>query len=291
MNNSILYHFLFLRIILDLIVLILYFICSIVIKILKKYSQKYVSKNSTLFYKILQLNSNDSFYNINCMNFDNNCTSKKDFDRSYDDKYIYSLVCSDPHFFEKIIYQVNYNIERYNNYLNEFNSLINNTNLYINSNKTNKISSILKFFKQSDLKQIERQKCESIKLKVPTAITVTVHSSYTSPQGRNSYYHANYYNHIDLSNFLILYYDLELKKQSKNYQRSLMTNSLRYNILKRDGFKCCICGATANDGAKLEVDHIVPISKGGKTVPENLRTLCQACNSGKKDKYDYNGIN
>lgn len=291
MNNSILYYFLLLRIILDLVVLIAYLICSIVINILKKYGIKYVSKNSTLICKILQLNSNYSFYNITCMNFDNNCTSKKDFDRSYDDQYIYNLVCSDPHYFERIIYQVNYNIKNYNNYLNEFNSLINDATLYINNDKHNKISSILKFFNQSDLIQIERQKCENIKLKVSTAVTVTIHSRYTSPQGRNSYYHANYYNHIDLNNFLILYYDSERKKQNKNYQRSLMTNSLRYNILKRDGFKCCICGATANDGAKLEVDHIIPISKGGKTVPENLRTLCQACNSGKKDKYDYNGIN
>ena len=53
-----------------------------------------------------------------------------------------------------------------------------------------------------------------------------------------------------------------------------MTDSLRYDVLKRDGFRCVICGRTAEDGVKLHVDHIKPVSKGGKTEYENLRTLC-----------------
>ena len=65
-----------------------------------------------------------------------------------------------------------------------------------------------------------------------------------------------------------------------------MTESLIYEVLKRDGYKCKICGVSASDGAKLEVDHIIPISKGGKTVIDNLQTLCRSCNRGKSDK-DY----
>lgn len=74
-------------------------------------------------------------------------------------------------------------------------------------------------------------------------------------------------------------------------ERSKMSQSLRYNILQRDGFRCQICGASAAQGAKLEVDHIIPISKGGLTVPQNLRTLCENCNRGKRDKYNPKGIN
>ena len=70
-----------------------------------------------------------------------------------------------------------------------------------------------------------------------------------------------------------------------------MTNSLRYDVMKRDGFKCVLCGASQKDGAKLHVDHIKPIAKGGKTEMSNLRTLCDRCNSGKRDKYDSQGIN
>ncbi len=56
--------------------------------------------------------------------------------------------------------------------------------------------------------------------------------------------------------------------------------------MRRDGFKCQICGSTAKDGVKLHVDHIIPVSKGGKTEPKNLRTLCDRCNLGKSDKIE-----
>ena len=70
-----------------------------------------------------------------------------------------------------------------------------------------------------------------------------------------------------------------------------MTADLRYNVMKRDGFRCVLCGRDASDGVKLHVDHIVPIAKGGKTIKSNLRTLCEDCNIGKKDKYDHFGVN
>ncbi len=61
---------------------------------------------------------------------------------------------------------------------------------------------------------------------------------------------------------------------------------LRYDILKRDSFKCVICGQSpaTNHNTTLHIDHIVPFSKGGKTNIENLRTLCKHCNLGKSDK-------
>lgn len=59
--------------------------------------------------------------------------------------------------------------------------------------------------------------------------------------------------------------------------------SLRYKVLCRDKFSCVICGASPAKslGVELHVDHIIPWSKGGATVEENLRTLCSACNLGK----------
>lgn len=59
---------------------------------------------------------------------------------------------------------------------------------------------------------------------------------------------------------------------------------LRYQVLVRDGFRCVLCGASPATtlGCELHVDHIVPYSKGGRTVFENLRALCSACNLGKR---------
>ncbi len=60
---------------------------------------------------------------------------------------------------------------------------------------------------------------------------------------------------------------------------------LRFKVLQRDNFKCCMCGATpAKDpSVELHIDHIVPWSKGGETVIDNLQTLCSKCNLGKTD--------
>jgi hypothetical protein len=64
-------------------------------------------------------------------------------------------------------------------------------------------------------------------------------------------------------------------------EKNKMTPSIRYAIFARDGFACQICGRLKSDGAVLHVDHIVPVSRGGKTEDSNLRTLCSDCNHGK----------
>ncbi len=60
---------------------------------------------------------------------------------------------------------------------------------------------------------------------------------------------------------------------------------LRFLVLSRDNFKCCICGASPakNPEITLEVDHIFPWDKGGETTEENLQTLCFDCNRGKSN--------
>ena len=64
-----------------------------------------------------------------------------------------------------------------------------------------------------------------------------------------------------------------------------ISDKLRYQVLKRDNFKCCACGASpAKDpSVELHIDHIVPYSKGGETAIDNLQTLCSKCNLGKSD--------
>lgn len=79
-------------------------------------------------------------------------------------------------------------------------------------------------------------------------------------------------------------------EETKKQERKIMNYDIRYNVLKRDNYSCQICGATAKDGAKLQVDHIIPISKGGKTVMSNLQTLCEQCNIGKSNKTDDDDI-
>ena len=69
-------------------------------------------------------------------------------------------------------------------------------------------------------------------------------------------------------------------------QRSLMTRKLRDFIKERDHFTCCNChnSTHAEPNLLLEIDHIIPVAKGGCTVEENLQTLCWKCNRAKSDK-------
>lgn len=67
-------------------------------------------------------------------------------------------------------------------------------------------------------------------------------------------------------------------------RREPVSPKLRFTILKRDGYKCRLCGASAGDGIKLEIDHVLPVAKGGKSEEENLWVLCQPCNAGKSDQ-------
>ena len=62
-----------------------------------------------------------------------------------------------------------------------------------------------------------------------------------------------------------------------------MTQALREEIAVRDNYTCQICGKYMPDGVGLHIDHIVPISKGGKSIPSNLQVLCSKCNGKKSD--------
>ncbi|MGL5189080.1 MAG: HNH endonuclease [Cetobacterium sp.] len=69
-------------------------------------------------------------------------------------------------------------------------------------------------------------------------------------------------------------------------QRTLMTKKLREFIKTRDNFTCCNCDNSTEiePNLLLEIDHIIPVSKGGETIEENLQTLCWKCNRAKSNK-------
>lgn len=79
-------------------------------------------------------------------------------------------------------------------------------------------------------------------------------------------------------------YECTIKEYNCSEQRKLMTPVLRKKIMVRDNYTCQICGKYMPDGVGLEIDHIVPVAKGGKTVPSNLQVLCTKCNRSKSDK-------
>lgn len=75
-------------------------------------------------------------------------------------------------------------------------------------------------------------------------------------------------------------------RKSAAGQRALMTSSLRALIKHRDNHTCCICSISVarEPHLLLEVDHIIPVSRGGMSTPDNLQTLCWKCNRTKSNK-------
>lgn len=60
-------------------------------------------------------------------------------------------------------------------------------------------------------------------------------------------------------------------------RRRVWSDEERRFILERDGWRCVYCGSTD----ELEIDHIVPFSRGGACSVENSQVLCRSCNASK----------
>lgn len=92
----------------------------------------------------------------------------------------------------------------------------------------------------------------------------------------------------NLEDFIFYLNDLITFRKSIAGQRALMTTRLREKIKTRDNYQCCNCSLSIEDERNLllEIDHIIPLSKGGITTEENLQTLCWRCNRSKGSKLE-----
>jgi len=80
--------------------------------------------------------------------------------------------------------------------------------------------------------------------------------------------------------------ELDAKNPRVIAQKFIGKKDIRQFIIGRD--KYCLCCGTTD---RLSIDHVIPISKGGLNIIDNLQTLCVSCNSKKRDKIiDYRGL-
>lgn len=116
--------------------------------------------------------------------------------------------------------------------------------------------------------------------------------NYTSPTNRKSYSNSIILDEERLEDFADFLNNLIAYRKSAKFQRQLMTPRLRESILVRDKHTCMTCGISTQKEAHLllEVDHIMPISKGGITIETNLQTLCWKCNRTKGAKVLDNSV-
>ncbi|MDQ1815675.1 HNH endonuclease [Massilia sp. CCM 9210] len=90
----------------------------------------------------------------------------------------------------------------------------------------------------------------------------------------------------NLDKFIAYLSDVVKFRNSVAGQRALMTSSLREKIKQRDNYTCQGCRLSAHQVTNLllEIDHIIPLARGGMTCESNLQTLCWKCNRTKGAK-------
>lgn len=108
---------------------------------------------------------------------------------------------------------------------------------------------------------------------------------YISPGGNSRYQYAYVLNIPHLEELIEYIAGRIQYRNSAVAQRRLMTPTFRKHIIKRDKYTCqnpkCNNSVRNEPNLLLEVDHIIPISRGGKTTEDNLQTLCWRCNRSK----------
>lgn len=75
----------------------------------------------------------------------------------------------------------------------------------------------------------------------------------------------------------------EIGEINPEYEKELRLKTFEQAKTPDGGYVCAGCGRKFFNKIPLQVDHIVPMSRGGKTVPENLQILCRSCNGEKSD--------
>lgn len=114
----------------------------------------------------------------------------------------------------------------------------------------------------------------------------TYNMQYISDGGNSSMEARVIFNLGNLEKFINYLSDHIKWRKSVAGQRALMTPSLRESIKARDHYTCCYCDNSPEKEPNLllEIDHIIPLSKGGMTEVDNLQTLCWKCNRSKGAK-------
>lgn len=250
-----------------------------------KRKEAIVLESSAYYHKVESLNDRYSFkkdiFDDGCFDYNYVFDTKQKYDR-YSVKDIMDILLQEKlQVFEQAIKDVDINKNEYKKYCAEFEKL--------HSEITEEECKAYKIRYDWYLKT-EQTLVEEITKKPILELRVYCRKEYTSPAGRNHYELEKIYHDREIREMVKAARECETYRASEEYRRRLersrITAKVRYQVMRRDQFRCQICGARAEDGVRLHVDHINPVSKGGTSDMSNLRTLCDRCNLGKGDSVE-----
>ena len=75
----------------------------------------------------------------------------------------------------------------------------------------------------------------------------------------------------------------EIGKYDPDYEKELRNIAFEASKDTNGFYVCAGCGRKDKTRIYFQVDHIIPMNKGGKSISENLQILCRSCNAKKSD--------
>ena len=243
--------------------------------------EKKVLESSDKIKKINEINHKYLFKHVNeNMEIYKSYDNKSNFNRTTPSQILAYEVRNKILTYSRLLEDLKHNTETADEYISEINKI--NDEKFTNYHEDIKIS-------KKRYTAIENRLYQSrIYSNFFKDVKVTVTMRYSSPKGQVVLYKNAEFNLNDLK---AAYRSVSRKKLSKDVydkivkvERGLISDELRFDVFRRDNYRCKICGSSSDQGVQLHVDHVVPISKGGKSDFDNLQTLCERCNIGKSNK-------
>lgn len=243
--------------------------------VFRRYAYSFVDKHSILLKQVNNINKKYNFYTLNNLNLSHSYDNEHFYDDiSEEDYLIYQLQFISQNVSD-YINQAHVNKERYMQYIKEINSI----SIFGQYDKD--INKLLK--KEANKLEKRRYKRLLMHPQVEFYIEITLYR--TDINGKVFEKKENIFNERQIISLI-----RRVKNKRGNYfndneiwdaicrvERGKVSNKLRFAIYKRDGYRCRYCHRSDRE-VPLEIDHIIPISKGGKSEYDNLQTLCHDCN-------------
>lgn len=244
---------------------------------------KFVWKNSICLKRLQEINNRYIFYPRIKLDQSHTYDNEKYYDTiSCTDYLIYQLQYIEKSVLEQIR-KLNFNQQQYTQYLDEVKSIMQFGNFSVSIGR----------MKPARLIKIEKQLFEKqTRLPPNTQFNLCVILYCSTMSGRIYERKSAFFSAEDISVLLkrlhnkcgMFFNDRGIWDAICRVERGKVSNKMRFSIYERDGYRCRCCGIS-DRYAQLEIDHIIPIARGGKSTYENLQTLCHRCNIEKSDRW------
>ena len=254
---------------------------ALLIMLRKRQLENFVLANSKAIQALIRINDDTTFEDV----------PNLDIEHSYDNENFYHDIST----LDYLTYQLMYQQKNFLSAINIARSNATKHRAYLLA--LNNLPSFCLFdaktlpSSKEHLCTIEQRLFKQRILKPKTVFVVSVCLWRTNIQGRRFEKKCDYFGSDKITDII----EKLNQKQNGFYQnegiwqsicrveRGKVSNRMRFAVYERDGYRCKKCGKRS---AALEVDHIYPISKGGKSTFDNLQALCHDCNIKKSNRIE-----